>query len=204
MAEFTAYDVIFIALTIGGLFITGIILNKKLGKTKSKTVREDLQSTSVKTAKEQLIDMKEFYGGQIEALKKELTSWKGKYYALLRQSQPELEDDENMSKPTRNTSVKNLENEYEIDISKALPLLDSFNLPFNIDKSKIPALLNNPLIKGKVWEYIKKNKDEMISLEIIVPKGTIQNTQQDAEVEDSNPTGMLNLSFDQTNSKYMA
>lgn len=121
----------------------------------------------------------------------------------MRKNEVELE----ASNPKINS--KNLRDYYEIDLSNGLKLVESMNLPFlkDMDKSKIPELINNPIIKNKVWSYIKDNKDEMIDLGVIVPIG--QKIQDDTVVEktkvkEETDGNMMNLSFGNENGKYMA
>ncbi len=100
---------------------------------------------------------------------------------------------------------KNLEEHYEIDISNGVKLVKSMNLPFleNMDESKIPSLINNPMIKGKVWDYIKSHKDEMISMGVIIPKGQSQNiTEQSTDSSSEKTEGYLK--FNESNEKHMA
>lgn len=116
----------------------------------------------------------------------------------------------NREEESTQTEIKitdeNLEEYYEIDVTNGIKLVESMKLPFldNMDKSKIPDLINNPIIKGKVWKYIKENKDEMISLGVIVPKGIVQEKSTKEEVKNDNPDGMLELEFSQKNANHMA
>lgn len=115
-----------------------------------------------------------------------------------------LRQNESISKtPGIKIDVKNLQQEYVIDVDSGVKLVESMNLPLldNMDKSKIPNLLKLPMVKKKVWEYIENNVDEMISLGVIVPKG--QTTEQEKSVEQSE-NGMMNLEFSENNAKFMA
>lgn len=119
------------------------------------------------------------------------------------------EQEENPQQEEIKITTGNLEEHYDIDINAAMPLVKSMKstIPFiaNMDDSKIPELINNPLVKKFVWKYIKENKDEMIDLGVIVPKGQLTQIQETKEEpKEENPQGMMDLKFADNNSRYMA
>lgn len=182
--------------------IVGILMYQNIFKSKqkrtNKTVKEDNMDT-----------IKQSYESTIEILKEQLNLVTEESKSVKRRLAKEIglnmERDEPKEEKQIKISSKNLEEHYEINVENALKLVESMNIPFldNMDKSKIPALLNNPMIKNKVWDYIRENKDEMISLGAIVPKGTVQETQTEPQEEKPSDETMQ-LGFTQDNAKYMA
>lgn len=200
-------DYIFITLVLIGLSIVGYLLtvtNRNKQKKSIKTVKEE----NMEVVKESYSSTIEIQRGQIELVSEENKS-------LKRRLAKEIGLNYVRNDPTETIkdikiTEKNLQEHYEIDMLSGLKLIESMNLPLlnNMDKSKLPEMLDNPIVKSAVWSYIKKNKDEMIELGVIIPKGQmVENAIKDSKQEtkqEENPSGMMELEMNTENSKYMA
>jgi len=186
--------------------ITMIYITKFSGNKRKKAIKtvetENIDSIvqSYANSIEVLKEQNEFLVGENKTIKKRLAAEIG---VNLRQNEVETKQEE------IKITEKNLEEHYEIDMINGLKLVQTMNLPFlnNMDKSKVPELMNNPMVKNAVWNYIKKNKDEMINLGVIVPKGQmVENAIEDSKEtkQEDNPNGMMQLEMTPENSKYMA
>ncbi len=181
--------------------------NSSKQKKAIKTVKEEnfetIQQTYANTVKV-LIEQNEFLVEENRVVKKKLAAEIGL------KSKAEQTEIKQLQTPEIEITSDNLEEHYEIDVASGLKLVESMNLPLlkNMDKSKLPEMMNNRIVKSYIWNYIKKNKDEMIELGVILPKGQmVENTIKDSKTEDKkeeNPSGMLELEFGQGNAKYMA
>jgi len=209
--------IVFIELTNELLLIImfgSAILLIMLYKTKQKSTRKNktvgsellLNENTTHLIQEQKESYESIISGQkqqIKSLQMAVNRYKGIY--------PDEDEDED-ERQTSKVSLKNLEENYDIDIQKALPLLDTFksSIPFlkNMDSSQIPTLLNNPLVKNYIWDYVKKNKEQMLQLGIIVPKGTVQQIQEkpkeQVQTNGINSDGTKTLQFEQSNAQFMA
>lgn len=196
-------DYVYVAFLI---ILTGtalILLYQNVFKSKQKRTN--------KTVREDNMDIiKQSYESTIEILREQLNLVTEESKSVKRRLAKEIglnmERDEPQEEKEIKINSKNLEENYEIDVVNGVKLVESMNLPFlnTMDKSKIPDLLNNPMIKGKVWDYIKKNKDEMISLGVIIPKGQVSQTETKEEEKPQAENGMMNLEFNNSNAKFMA
>lgn len=177
----------------------GGIKRKKAVKTVKEENFDTIQLTYANTVKV-LSEQNEFLVAENKVIKKRLSAEIG---VNIKAEQAEIPVETKITE-------KNLEEHYEIDVLNGLKLVKTMNLPMlnNIDESKIPDLLNNPMVKNTVWNYIKKNKDEMISLGVIIPKGTmVENAIDESKKEskqEENSNGMMQLEMTTENSKYMA
>jgi len=171
------------------------------------------QRRAVKTVKEENIDViVQSYANSIEVLKEQNEFLVSENKTIKKRLAAEIgvnirSEQAEMPVETK-INAKNLEEFYEIDVSNGLKLVESMNIPFlnNMDKSKIPELINNPIIKKKVWSYIKENKDEMINLGVIVPIGSMQDNKVVEKTKEESPSndGTIQLEFSEDNAKYMA
>lgn len=184
--------------TLAVVYLTKFSKNKQ--KKATKTVKEENFDSVVQTYANTvtvLSEQNEFLVAENKTIKKRLAAEIGvNIKAEQEENYPEI------SNPR--ITEKNLEEHYEIDVTNGIKLVKTMNLPFleNMDESKIPSLLNNPIVKNKVWEYIKENKDEMISLGVIIPKGQV--SQESTETPETETNGMMNLEFADSNAKHMA
>lgn len=197
-------------LIIGVFSLTGLmILYQKVFKSKQKRTTRTVQDTNIDT-------IVGSYEGTIEILKQQLQLVTSESLSVKRRLAKEigLNYERNDDVPEKEIKIndKNLDQHYEIDLNAALPLVKSLKstIPFlkNMNDSEIPNLINNPIAKKFAWDYIKKNKDEMISLGVIVPIGQTAPEQieekQEGTREKETDVGMMNLNFDENNRKYMA
>ncbi len=200
---------IIIIMIIGFSFIGSAIIYTKMGLKGSKRAKKTIETFSIDTMTEEFNKMKLFYEDKCYTLEKEMKHWRGRASRLEQIEDNGTGNNGQTGRPTKITA-NNIQDFYEIDISNGLKLVESMNIPLlnNMDKSKIPDLINNPMIKKKVWSYIKENKDEMIDLGIIIPigqdmKDNVTTKEVDTKKESSN-NGMMELGFDDSNGKYMA
>lgn len=200
-------DYIFITLVLIGLSIVGYLLTVTNGNKQKKSIKT-VKEENMEVVKESYSSTIEIQRGQIELVSEENKS-------LKRRLAKEIGLNYVRNDPTETIkdikiTEKNLQEHYEIDMLSGLKLIESMNLPLlkNMDKSKLPDMLNNPIVKSAVWSYIKKNKDEMIELGVIIPKGQmVENAIKDSKQEtkqEENPSGMMELEMNNENSKYMA
>lgn len=189
-----------IVVTFAVAFLIKFSGNKR--KKAIKTVKEENIDTIVQSyanSIEILREQNEFIVQENKTIKKRLAAEIG---VNLRSSEPQQEKEIKITE-------KNLQEHYEIDMLSGLKLVESMNLDIlkNMDKSKLPKMLDNPIVKSAVWSYIKKNKDEMIELGVIIPKGQmVENAIKDSKepMSEENDNGMMNLEFANDNAKYMA
>lgn len=184
-----------------GVCIFGFLLTKT-NKNKQKRTIKSFQDENMETIHETYEKTIGILKEQIELITEESKSVKRRLSKEIGLNQAEEREESNIS-------TKNLEEHYEIDVNSLSTILKSIKLPFNIDQSKIPELLNNPLIKAKAWEYIKKHRDEAIQMGAIVPIGSVKlptsttSTTTTSEIESTEEeNGMMKL--DINDSKYMA
>lgn len=188
---------------IGVTWITNFSGKKQ--KKAVKTVKEENTeaiSTSYQNSINVLREQNEFLVQENKTIKKRLAAEIG---VNLKATQSEIETKQEEIEIT----TDNLEEHYDIDINAAMPLVKSMKstIPFiaNMDDSKIPELINNPMVKKFVWKYIKENSEEMIDLGVIVPKGQLTKIEtKEEKPKDGNPDGMMNLAFSDANAKHMA
>ena len=183
--------------TIAAVYVTKFSGNKQ--KKAPKTIIEENKETVVQTYANTvtvLTEQNDFLVQENKTIKKRLAAEIG---VNIKSKQEEIATEKEKIEITS----ENLQEHYEIDVESGLKLVESLNLPLleNMDKSKIPALMNNPMVKNLVWKHIKENKDEMISLGVIIPKGQKQTETKEEPKEES---GLMNLEFSNSNAKYMA
>jgi len=201
----------FYVMFAGMVVIVAIILYQNVLKSKQKRTVKSVQDVNINTVSQSYQSTIEILKDQIELITEESKSVKRR---LAKEIGLNYERDGTTPEKEIKISSKNLEEYYKIDISAALPLISSMkkSIPFlkDMDNSKIPELINNPIVKKYVWDYIKKNKDEMISLHVIVPIGQVTQVQESKEPKTeeeqitNNESSMMGLAFDNTNGKYMA
>ena len=158
-----------------------------------------MEDSSFDTMKVEYDKLKLFYEEKVLTIERELKHWRGRATKL-----EQIEDDNDDSIDTR-IPTRNLEEHYEIDVNSLLQILKNIKLPFQIDQSKIPELLQNPLVKAKAWEYIKKHREEAIQLGAIVPIGSVKpttSTTTTPEIEQTEDNSMMKIGT--LDSKHMA
>lgn len=193
--EFT--EILFLMLMGSACVVFCITIYVKLSPNKLKRGRKMMEDGSFDTMKVEYDKLKSFYEEKVLTIERELKHWRGRAVKL-----EQIEDDNDDSINTR-VPTRNLEEHYEIDVNSLSQILKNIKLPFQIDQSKIPELLQNPLIKAKAWEYIKKHREEAIQLGAIVPIGNAKSTPQNIESDTSEEdNGMMKI--DTSDSKHMA
>lgn len=203
-----SFDTIIIVVALCSLSI-GMVLYKEKGIKGSKKARKTIESFGIDTMTEEYTRMKGFFEDKCTTLEKEMKHWRGRATRLEQMEDDGTGDNGQTGRPVKITD-KNIQENYKIDIDAALPLIKSLksSIPFlkEMDDSKLPELINNPIARKYAWDYIKKNREEMIGLGVIVPIGT---TLQVAKpIPDNNNTSqdkIDGLEFNNVNNeKYMA
>ena len=161
--------------------LVGGFLVSKWNKPKQKRTTKSIQSDN-----SQIIY--ETYEKTIEVLKNQMELVATESLAVKRRLAKEIglnkEDDESEnSNDISKIATKDLQEHYVIDVNAISKLLPTLNIPMlkNIDMKKIPELLDNPIVKIKAWDYIKKNRKEAIEMGVIVPIGKIEQVEESTE-----------------------
>lgn len=195
-------------LSIFGSFV--VIVKSNFVKSKQRRTIKEAQDVNIITVTESYEQTIKVLQRQNELLVEESKSVKRR---LAKEIGLNYKREEDNNSPSYMINSKNLDENYEIDMIKAMPLINSMknSIPFlqNMDVTKINGLINNPIVKKFVWNYIKKNKTEMINLGVIVPRGSIthtgevKSTNTQDEIQDNKET-ISNFQFNENNEKYMA
>jgi len=187
-----------IIFTVSTVTLAGVYLAKFSALKRKKAVKsvEDVNADTIRKSYENSMEIlkiqNDFLMQDSKTTKKRLAAEIG---INLRENQEENEIN------TKITTA-NLQEHYEIDINSITKLLPTLNIPLlqNIDMSKIPELINNPIIKSKAWDYIKQHKQEMIDMGVIVPIGKTTELQE----ENKAPVENSQFVFGENSQKYMA
>lgn len=192
------------------LFTVSVIGLSILYLTKSRSSLQKGTRKSLKTIEtENLNSIKDAYANSMEIIKEQnaflMEDAKQSKKKVANQAGIIIRQNGGQQEEEIKITDKNIQEHYEIDVNNGMKLVESMNLPFlnGMDKSKLPELINNPLVKSRVWDFLKVNKDEMISLGVLVPKGSKQ-TQTEPQQKESTEDGMMHLEFDNKNSNHMA
>lgn len=202
--EDTTIIILGMLVVVFGSFV--VLLLTKFSKRKQRKSSNTVQEQNIETIIQSYENSMEILKNQNQFLVEDSKMAKRRLAAEigvnLRNNQEELQNKE------IKVTTKNLEENYEIDIKAALPLIKSLksNIPFlkNMDDSKLPELINNPIAKKFAWDYIKKNQSEMIELGVIVPKGQVVETEQSETETDDTKKINGELQFSEANKEYMA